>query len=309
MHDYLILLLGVACAAGGGELFVRGAVGLAQWARIAPGIIGATVAAFATSSPELAVSVSAALAGTPQIALGDALGSNVVNIGLILGLAVVISAIRSTRASVKRDFPAALLVPAITAGLMFDGVLSRVDGAILLGVFAVWLTATVLEARRQRSATAAVLGEVRHVRIILSCIVGLALLVAAGYFIVSGARGIALAYGVDEFIIGATLVAVGTSAPELATALIAKLKGHDEVGLGTLLGSNIFNGLFIVAVAALIAPISVRLSEVAVALLFGLVTVAMTFPSRAGLIERRRGLLLLVLYAAYVAAILQPPAV
>lgn len=308
MNDYTALILGVVCAGIGGELFVRGAVGLAHWVRVTPGIIGATVAAFATSSPELTVSISAALAGKPQIALGDALGSNVVNVALILGLALVISGIQSPRDSVKRDFPVALLIPIITGVLFLDGELSRFDGLLMLGMFLAWLVAAIIEARKQRSATQEVLGEHRGWPVVLSCVVGLALLAAAGNLIVAGARGIAIAFGIDEFIVGATIVAVGTSAPELATTVIAKLRGHDEVGLGTILGSNIFNGIFIVAVAAIIYPITVAWREVAIALVFGFVALVFSYPTRAGFIERRRGVLLLVLYAAYLATILQQKA-
>ena len=305
MNDYLALILGVGCAGIGGELFVRGAVGLAGWARISPGIIGATVVAFATSSPELSVSINAALAGKPQIGLGDALGSNVVNVALILALALLISGIQSPRDSIKRDFPVALLIPIITGVLFLDGELSRLDGLLMLGMFIAWLVAAVIEARKQRSAAEEVIGEHRRWLVVVSCVTGLAFLVAAGNLIVAGARGIAISFGIDEFIIGATIVAVGTSVPELATAVIAKLRGHDEVGLGTILGSNIFNGLFIVAVAAMIHPISVPWREVAIALVFGLVALVFTYPTRKGFIERRRGVLLLMLYFVYLATILQ----
>ena len=308
MNDYASLILGVACAGIGGELFVRGAVGLAQWARISPGIIGATVAAFATSSPELSVSMNSALAGEPQIALGDALGSNVVNVALILALALVISGIQSPRDSVKRDFPVALLIPVITGVLFLDGELSRFDGLLMLSMFFVWLVAAIIEARKQRNIAAKILGEHRGWRIVLSCVVGLAFLSAAGNFIVAGARGIAIAFGMDEFVIGTTIVAVGTSVPELATTVVAKLRGHDEVGLGTILGSNIFNGILVVAVAAVIHPIAVAWREVAITLVFGVVTLVVAYPSRTGFIERRRGLLLLVLYAAYLATILHQQA-
>ena len=305
MNDYLALFLGVVCAGIGGELFVRGAVGLAFWARISPGIIGATVVAFATSSPELSVSINAALAGKPQIGLGDALGSNVVNVALILALALLISGIQSPRDSIKRDFPVALLIPIITGVLFLDGELSRLDGLLMLGMFIAWLVAAVLEARKQRSAAAEVIGEHRRWLVVVLCVSGLAFLVAAGNLIVAGARGIAIAFGIDEFIIGATIVAVGTSVPELATAVIAKLRGHDEVGLGTILGSNIFNGLLIVAVAAMIHPITVPWREVAIALVFGLVALVFAYPTRKGFIGRRRGVLLLMLYVVYLATILQ----
>lgn len=305
MNDYLTLLLGVTCAGIGGELFVRGAVGLGHWARVSPGIIGATVAAFATSSPELSVSVNAALSGKPQLGLGDALGSNVVNVALILALALVISGIQCSRDSVRRDFPVALLVPILTGVLLLDGVLTRIDGMLMLGMFFAWLVATVVEARKQRSAADVVLGAHRAWVVVLSCLVGLVFLVSAGKLVVAGASGIAIAFGIDAFIVGATIVAVGTSVPELATTIVAKLRGHDEVGLGTILGSNIFNGIFIVAVAATIHPITVAWREVAVALVFGFVALAFTYPTRTGFIERRRGVLLLLLYAAYLATLLQ----
>lgn len=305
MNEVLALILGVGCAAAGGELFVRGAVGTAHWLRVPPGIIGATVAAFATSSPELAVSASAALAGEPQIGLGDALGSNVVNVALVLGLTLAIAGMRGARGSMKRDFPVALLVPVIIGLLLLDGVLSGLDGLLMLGMFAAWLVAAALEARRERSSAEQVLGTRRPWMAIAHGALGLALLVAAGKLIVLGAKALALSFGIGEFVVGATLVAVGTSAPELATALVAKLRGHDELSLGTILGSNIFNGLFIVAVAALIHPIGVDWREVAVALAFGAVALAFIFPTRDGWIERRRGFLLLTLYVAYLATLLQ----
>jgi len=304
MNDYLALILGVICAGIGGELFVRGAVGIANWIRVSPGIVGVTIAAFATSSPELSVSITSAIAGKPQIALGDALGSNVVNIALILALAVVVSGIRSPRDSVKRDFPVALLIPVFTGVLSLDGKLSRCDGLLMLTMFLAWLVAAVIEARKQRSAAAEILGEHRGWLTVLSCIAGLAFLIAAGNLIVAGARGIAVSFGIDEFIIGATIVAVGTSVPELATAVIAKLRGHDEVGLGTMLGSNIYNGIFIVAIAAIICPISVAWREVAITLGFGFAAVALAYPARQAFIERRQGVLLLVLYIFYLIAIL-----
>jgi cation:H+ antiporter len=304
VQNYLSLLAGIACAAIGGELFVQGAVGLARWARVSPGIIAVTVAAFATSSPELSVSISSALAGTPEIALGDALGSNVVNIALILGIALVMSGLTSPRDSIRRDFPAALMVPVATFVFAADGLLSRVDGVVLFAGFIAWLTKAVRDAWRQRRLAVADGLEVHGVRIVLTAAVGLGLLAVAGALIVNGARGIAESYGLSEFVIGATVVAVGTSVPELATTIMAKLRGHDEVSLGTILGSNLFNGLFIVAVAAMIHPITIAKEQVYVALGCGLVAVAMTFPGREGAIGRGRGVLLLLLYGVYLSAVL-----
>lgn len=304
MSAYLYVVMGIVCAGIGGELFVRGSVGLAKWMRIPAGIIGATVAAFATSSPELAVAISAGIAGEPQIALGDSLGSNVVNVALILGTALVISGIQTPRSSLKRDFPVALLVPIVTALMFLDGVLSRVDGALLLLAFSAWLSATIVEARRERSSSADVLAAVNRWSTVGSCLLGLALLIFAGKFIVTGAQSIASAYGVSQFVIGATVVAVGTSVPELATTVLAKLKGHDEVGLGTVLGSNIFNGLFIVGLVAVIHPIQIAWQSVLVALAVGILALICSFPPRSGFIERGRGVVLIGLYCIYVVAVL-----
>ncbi|MCR4347974.1 MAG: calcium/sodium antiporter [Sulfuricaulis sp.] len=303
MNNYLTLAAGVLCAGIGGELFVRGVVGIARWARIPAGIIGATVAAFATSSPELSVAITAAMAGEPQISLGNALGGNIVNVALVLGITLLISGIQCPRDSLKRDFPVALITPLIIGILALDGVLSRFDGLLLLGMFLTWMVTVIVEARKQRSAAGEILAERRGWLAIILCLAGLVFLIAAGHFIVIGAKDIAASFGLGEFVIGATVVAIGTSVPELATTVVSKIRRHDEVGLGTILGSNIFNGLFIVAIAAIISPISIDWREVAIVSLFGMVTVALIWPVRSGHIERRRGVLLLALYTVYVVTI------
>ena len=305
MNPYLLLLIGVVCAGVGGELFVRGMVGLARWARISAVIIGTTIAAFATSSPEISVAVRAATAGRPEISLGDALGSNVVNVALILAIGLCMSAIQSPRASVKRDFPVALLVPVIVGVLGFDGGLSRLDGGILMALFWVWLTFVLRQARKEQSEARQSPCDVRIGVVFVHSLIGLGFLVGSGYFIVAGARGIATTFGIPEFVIGATVVAVGTSMPELATTVISKLRGHDDIGLGTILGSNVFNGLFIVGIAAMICPIKVDRLSVGATLGFGLVTTLVPFPNRDGLIRRSRGVVLLLLYAGYVILLLK----
>lgn len=251
------------------------------------------------------MAINSALAGQPLIALGDALGSNVVNVALILAVTLLIVPITVPRDAVKRDFPAALVIPVLTAALLFDGALSRIDGLLLLLLFSGWLIAVTLEARRQGSAASQVLGEQNLMRALLAGGTGLALLVLAGRLIVSGATGIASAHGFDAFLIGATLVALGTSVPEFATAVISALKGHEEVGLGTILGSNVFNGLLIVGVASTISPIEINASEVAPALVVGVVSLALTYPPPSGLIGRWRGLMLLSIYAAYIVTMMQ----
>jgi cation:H+ antiporter len=141
---------------------------------------------------------------------------------------------------------------------------------------------------------------------IVLCLVGFALLVAGGRYVVSGAKGIAESFGIGAFVIGATLVALGTSVPELATTVLSQLRGHQEVGLGTILGSNIFNGLAIVGTVAIISPIAVEWQEILPALAAGLITLGLTWPPRSGFIHRGRGIILVLVYLAYVTLVLKP---
>jgi cation:H+ antiporter len=295
-----LLLPGIALAGLGGELFVRGLVSLAAWWRVPPGIVGATVAAFATSSPELSVAVNSALEGQPEIALGDVLGSNVVNIALILGIAVIFAAIWVGRGTVARDYPAALMAPALLGLLALDGTLGLVDGVVLLLVFAAWLGQSAIAARRVRDATESVLMEKSRTSVVVSLAVGIAMLIAAGRLIVSGAVGISSAAGWDGFVVGAVVVALGTSAPELATMIAARLRKHDEVAVGTILGSNIFNTLLIVGTAAVIEPITVDGFETDVGIIASILVVLIIIPTRRGLLARWRSVPLIGTYAAVV---------
>jgi cation:H+ antiporter len=302
MVDSIFALLGgLFLAAAGGEFFVRGVVGLASWARVPAGIVAVSVAAFATSSPELSVSVNAALAGTPQIGLGDAVGSNVVNVGFTLGLALLLGEMRVPWASVRRDFFVALLAPVFTAGLLFDGEISRLNGVLMLCTFFSWLIFVLRDAWKSRSVAGAALAEQRHWLAAVLSVMGLVMLVLAGRLIVHGASSIGAALGLAPFVIGATMVAIGTSIPELATTLISRWRGHEEVGIGTVLGSNVFNGLLIVGTAAVIHPITLEGREVLVGLAFGGAMVAMLYPVAGGRIARWRGLMLVATYVVFVA--------
>lgn len=305
MLPYLVLALGLACAAGGGELFVGGTVGIARWARVTPGVIAATIAAFATSSPELTVAIQSALAGEPELSLGDGLGSNVANISLIFGVALLFGPLAVIRSQVTQDFWVAAAAPAMLSVMLIDGALSRTEAMVLLTGFALWFTKTSLEAIAQRRAAPAPLDESSgFLRALFDTLVGLALLVAAGSFIVFGASEIAKRFGLSDFIIGATLVAVGTSTPELATALIARIRRQDDVGFGALLGSNIFNGLFIIGVAGAITPIQTSEIEAAPALVAGLAALALVYPPRNGVYRPWRGVALLAVYAGYLTAVI-----
>lgn len=301
LDDLLAVLAAIALAAAGGEAFLKSILGAAIHLRVPKRVVAITLAAFATSSPELTVSSVAALAGEPQIGLGDALGSNVVNIALIFGLALLYGAVPTRRDDFGRDFYLALAVPVLTLVFVLDGQLARVEALLLLAAFAAWLAVTLRRALRERDAPAELdARELSAGRSLLLGALGLAALIAAGRLFVGGATGIASAFAVDTYVVGVVLVAIGTSLPELVTVLLSRLRGHDDVGVGTLIGSNLFNGLAIVGIAGVIHPIAVPLAEVALTLACGMAALLMLRPDRHGLIGRGRGALLLLLYAGFV---------
>ncbi len=298
--DIASISAAVVLAALGGDAFLKGVLGIAGWLRLPKLLVATTLAAFATSSPELTVSTIAALEGTPEIGLGDALGSNVVNIALILGLALLFGPIRAQRKELGRDFALALSVPLLTLWLASDGTLSRLDGVFLLLLFCLWMIAIVRDGVQARAAAAPVATPPLPTGALIYGLLGLAALILSGHLFVSGASGIAMAFGIDAYVIGATVVALGTSMPELVTVLISRWRGHDDIGIGTLLGSNLFNGMAIVGVAASIHPIQAPLAEITVTLAFGAAAVLLMIPNRAGLISSSRGIMLLTAYAGFV---------
>ncbi|MFN7561057.1 MAG: calcium/sodium antiporter [Prosthecobacter sp.] len=301
MHTSLwMLLAGVVLAWFGGEFFVRGGVGLARWLRWPSAVIGVTVAAFGTSSPELLVAIHAALEGVPEISLGDVLGSNVVNVALVLALVLALSGMKTEDDGVRRDWLISLLVPGVVYALLMDGWFSRLDAAFMLLGFFGWLIIVIRHARRHAAAGPEAAETVSPAKTIFTTLFGLGLLIVAAQFVVHGGKGIAQALGWSPFIVGAVVVAAATSTPELATTLIARARGHHDVGLGNILGSNIFNVLFIAAVAALIQPYSVKMPEIMPSLAFGIGTTLLILPGRGGHLGRWRGFVLLLLYAAFV---------
>ena len=305
MTDLALILGAVLLAAAGGEAFLRSILGAALHLRVPKVVVATTLAAFATSSPELTVSTVAALAGQPEIGLGDALGSNVVNIALIFGLALLYGGVQTSRQDFGRDFYLALAVPALSFFLIFDGRIERAEALLLLAVFLAWLVWTVRHALRQRAVAVDVEAtKLSAGKSLLLGVLGLGALIAAGRLFVSGATGIAAAFAVDTYVIGAIVVAIGTSLPELVTVILSRLRGHDDVGVGTLIGSNLFNGLAIVGVAGTIHPIAAPMSEVALTLACGIVALLLLLPNRSGLIVRGRGFLLLMLYVGFVWATL-----
>ncbi|MDP2882664.1 MAG: sodium:calcium antiporter [Azonexus sp.] len=306
-RDLMYLLGAVLLAAAGGEAFLKAILGAAAHLRVPRALAATTLAAFATSSPELTVSTVAALSGNPEIGLGNALGSNVVNIAFIFGLALLFGAIRSARKDFGRDFLLALTVPLLTLAFALDGRIGRGEGALLIALFVVWLVVVVRMALRHRDAVADTpppyAGPGPWLTLTLG-ILGFGALVAAGRLFVQGAAGLAVALEIDTYIVGVLLVSIGTTMPELVTVLLSRLRGHDDIGVGTLIGSNIFNGLAIVGLASVIHPIAVPAAEIALTLVGGTAALLLLPPDHRGLIPRWRGPLLLLLYGGFVWATL-----
>lgn len=299
----LFLVFGLILAAVGGERFVRGAVGLSLWLRIPTGIVGATVAAFATSSPELTVGILSAVDGQSELALGDATGSNMVNLGVVLGVALLFGPISVRRMDVKREVVGFIAAIGFLLISLIDGEIVRAEGIAMVCIFMAWLWWVIRDARRSRSDIGSV-AEARKSIIVVDVLIGVGLLIASGRFIVMGAKDLGEMLGWSSFIIGSIVVAIGTSAPELATTIIAARRGHVGVGIGTVLGSNIFNSLLIVGVAAGIQPIEAALIPSLTALLVALAATVVVIPSRKAVLDRLHGSILLGLYVIFVVVLL-----
>jgi cation:H+ antiporter len=326
MHDVLLIAGGLALLVTGGEFFVRGAVQIANRLGVSPLLIGLTLVGFGTSTPELVTSVQASLAGSPGIAVGNIVGSNIANILIILGLAALIAPIAVSSAALRRDGAIGVAVALALAGVGLFGMLDRAVGTIfLLGLVGYIAYAWREERRGEPDHTAAydkalafegvrpggvLATDVSAPRrggtgIALSlamAVGGLAVVVAGGYLLVDGAVGLARRLGVSETVIGLTIVAVGTSLPELVTSVVAAVRRHADVALGNVLGSNIYNILGIGGATALIAPTPIpeAIAAYDVWVMLGASVLLMVLARTGWRIGRREGAALLVLYGVYV---------
>ncbi len=294
----LALATGVVCAFFGGELFLRGTLGLARsWGIISRTVTGA-IAGFATSSPEISIALTAGVAGEPEIALGNNLGGNVVNLALILGLVISFMPVLVNPQSLRTSYIFVLVQPLMLGAMLADGTLSHLDAALLIITFAAWLYYSMRSAFETPDE-----GKVSRAVAFLDAGGGLVLLVAAGQLIVYGASHLAQDFGFSDFVIGATVVGLGTATPELATFLVSRLRRHEQVGVGLILGSTIVSGYLVVGIAGLAAPIHVSLAEAAPALVAIGVAALAASPLASGLIPRWRGFALLATYVVYVGVI------
>jgi len=305
------VIAGLFLLVWGADRFVHGAAALARNLGIAPILIGLTVVAFSTSAPEVLVSVVAALRDKPDLAVGNAIGSNIANIGLVLGGIALVRPIELTSATLRREMPALLAVTLLTVSLFLDTYLSRIDGLVLLTglvIVMVWLTRLGLRSSTGDPMQADYDAEIpKHVNTraaIVWLVLGLAMLLGGAELLVDGAIEIARSLGVTEIVIGITLVALGTSVPELAVSMVSAIRGEYGLAIGNVVGSNIFNLLAVVGIATVIKPATLAPSvlslHIFVMVAFTLVLFAMTYEyDGKGRINRLEGGSLLVAFFAY----------
>ena len=312
----LYLVAGLALLILGGEILVRGAVGLAERLGVPPLLIGLTIVALGTSAPELAVSVQAALSGSPGIAIGNIVGSNIANILLILGLSALIFPVAVASRALSRDGVVMVVSAVAYVGIAAIWGFDRIAGFALLAAAAGYLAFTVVSERRSATDHGAVYdkavafdeaapGRLHRLtgvlRPALFLLAGLALIIVGGRLLVDGAVSLATSFGVPEEVIGLTIIAVGTSLPELVTSVIAALRRHADVALGNVIGSNILNVLVIGGVTPAIAPTDApeRILWFDMPIMIGVSVLCIAFARTGWRIGRREGAALLALYVIY----------
>jgi len=311
--DVLCLVLGAGFLYLGAEWLVKGAAGLALAVRIAPAAVGATVVAYATSAPELTVSVAAAAEKESAIVLGNAIGSNIANLGLILGVTALIAPPRVTAGLIRRELPVLLASTALPVLFLRDGVISRPEGLVLLAGalgFTIWMLRArtgVSDVITPASDRGPATRPPRRLLLLALALAGLAALVAGGKIFVDGAVAVARSLGISERVVGLTIVAAGTSLPELAASLVAAARGHSELAVGNVVGSNIFNSFLILGVAAVVHPIAGSLATLWLDLTaLGALTLLAAYALRTERsIRRWEGAVLLGGYVAFLVALLR----
>lgn len=310
MLNVLFLLIGVALLTVGGEALIRGALAVAQRLNVSPLLSGLVIVGFGTSAPELVVSVNAAIGERPDIAVGNVVGSNIGNVLLILGLCALITPLAVKPMALRRDAVTVVLASLLFLVLVWGSALGRIDAVFFLAglvAYLIWAYWT----ERSQDAPAAELHKAEAEEVTLvpksgiwigaAVVSGLALLIGGSQVLMMGAVGIAESFGVSEAVIGLTLVAVGTSLPELSISVIAAIRGHVDVAVGNILGSNIFNLLGILGLSALLQPLPVheRILQFDQWVMLGTALLLFVFLYTGRRLSRLEGSLLLAGYIVY----------
>ncbi len=305
--DFLFIILGLVLLVFGGDWLLKAAVGMSLRLNISKIVIGMTVVSFATSAPELIVSVKSAMAGFPDIALGNVVGSNIANIGLILGIVMIISEMKIDESFFKTDWPAMLIASVLLFGiLLYDGEISRIEGGILFTLLILFII-YLLKAQKNKPVELDLpeTSQMKMYLIFIFLIIGGAALYGGSELLIKGAVNVAKTFGVSDRVIAVTVVAIGTSIPELAASLIAAIKKESSISIGNVLGSNIFNILSVLGLTAIIHPIKLvdnRLItfDIYWMLGFSLILLPLVLLPKKGFLDRKAGIILLGSYILFV---------
>lgn len=316
-----LIILGIVLLGVGGEALLRGAVGLATLLRLSPAIIGLTVVAAGTSVPELAVSVIASLRGQADIAVANAVGSNLFNIGGVLGLCALVRPLAISGNTIRLEYPVLFIVTLMCVAVSQDGLINWVDGVLFLTVYVGFTAYMVTLVREQMNAaeSAGLKAEVTELAgekpprlglMIALIAVGVVLLAIGARETVTGAVTLARLLGMSERVIGLTIVAVGTSLPEIVASLLSSIRGRDDIAIGNVIGSNLFNILGLLGLSSLVHPMRVHPAIAGVDNWWMLGMTLLLFPLMytGRSIRRGEGALLLAAYVTYVAILLLRPA-
>lgn len=310
----LAIVAGLVVLVWSADRFVDGAASAAGHFHIPPLLIGVVIIGFGTSAPELVVSALASMEGNPGIALGNAYGSNITNIALILGITALVAPVTVDSQALRHTLPLLTIVSVFAALLLFDDYLSRLDAAGLLLVFAALMGWTIFQGMRDKNAAAEAIPKELQEDLahpmplkfaVIWLVIGLVLLIASSRILVWGAVEVAQSLGVSDLIIGLTIIAIGTSLPELASSVVAARKGQHDMVVGNILGSNIFNTLAVVGIAGAVHPLEVGhevlTRDVTVMLLLTVSLFVLGYARKGlnGLITRGKGLFLVAMYVMY----------
>ena len=302
--EYVLLLVGFVLLIKGADFFVEGSSSLARILRIPSVIIGLTIVAMGTSAPEASVSINAALAGSNDIAISNVVGSNIFNGLVVVGVCAVLAAFQTNKDILKRDMPLNICVSAILCLMFPDGKLSRIEGILLLAGMVLYLCFMIRSALKNREPGADI--QTLSLPISLLYIVGgLAAVIFGGDLVVDKACIIARSWGVSQNFIGLTIIAIGTSLPELVTSIVATRKGDSSLALGNAIGSNLFNILFILGMSSVISPLHVLDESVIDCLLLTVSAVILYLFARSKKkMTRLEGVICILLYISYTAYLL-----
>ena len=305
--QFALLVLGFVCLVKGSDWFVDGAAGIATKFGIPQLIIGLTIVAMGTSAPEAAVSITAAMNGSADITIGNIVGSNILNVLIILGLSAVVFPLTVDKDTIKFDIPVTIFATLLLIFLGKDGNITRIDGIILLAIFVTYLLILIRKAKKSQTQNTEVISEENAdekpksmIMLLVMILGGLAMVILGSRFVVISASFIARIFGLSERFIGLTIVALGTSLPELFTSVVAASKKNCDIAIGNIIGSNLFNILFVVGLSSLIIPVPFA-SAFRIDSLIALVSVValLLFCLPKKRLSRFAGAIFLISYVAY----------